>query len=149
MLPLLGRLGINPQNGGCLDGILQEVEYYLVVHRHTAEKGGLHLLVEVFIEILAQSRMILGRIAGRSHEITRLGVAAEEVLIEKGGLLQDGIDIGKKLFVAGVEIAFPQVLAEPGITGGPHTARGIVNSPGAPPKVCIVVQRPSTATIHL
>ncbi len=61
--------------------------------------------------------------------------------------LQDRIEILEEFPIAGEEIVFPEMLAEPGTAHGPHAEPGCIDRSGPAPEVDVVVRHPAAAVV--
>ena len=128
--------GVTPQDRRRARRVREKVGHELVVHRHARKDVGSH-----------PGRVVLRRVGRRHHEVAGARILDEEVHEELRSALHQRIDLRQVFLVSVIEIAVPEVLAEPGTAARPEAAVGEVQRARDAPQVGIVVQHPAAAAV--
>ena len=131
--------------GGC---VFQQVINHCIIHCY-ALKHSTALTFTFVICIFPFTRMVFWRYRRTGNHISCHTVLIQKALIEFRRTFHHRIIFCKELLVACIQIMFPYMRAEPSITCRPYSSRNIINSTRGTPQVCIMMQRPPFATIHL
>lgn len=83
---------------------------------------------------------LFGGVGGGADQPAGFGVLDQEVAVEAGGFAHDrpGV-VAQKVEVAGIEVALPEVEAEPAAASDPDAMVGVVDGGGTAPEIEVVV----------